>query len=106
MMDDMETLHPGCMVASITYQERMFDADVRQMNVDYLLRMRRRFAAWLAQIAAERPTPADVDLEGLADQLTTIVEGAIILSKALNDQGLMGRQTRLFRNHVKLVFGA
>src|ERR671917_1682825 len=33
MMDDMETLHPGCMVASITYQERMFDADVRQMNV-------------------------------------------------------------------------
>jgi TetR/AcrR family transcriptional repressor of nem operon len=106
MMDDMETLHPGCMVASITYQERMFDADVRQMNVDYLLRMRRRFAVWLAQIAARRPTPADVDLEGLADQLTTIVEGAIILSKALNDQGLMGRQTRLFRNHVKLVFGA
>jgi AcrR family transcriptional regulator len=106
MMDDMETLHPGCMVASITYQERMFDADVRQMNVDYLLRMRRRFAAWLAQIAAERPTPGDVDLEGLADQLTTIVEGAIILSKALNDQGLMGRQTRLFRNHVKLIFGA
>src|SRR4051812_10373239 len=38
MMDDMETLHPGCMVASITYQERMFDADVRQMNIDYLLR--------------------------------------------------------------------
>src|SRR5688572_11450145 len=31
MLDDMETLHPGCMVASITYQERMFDADVRQM---------------------------------------------------------------------------
>src|SRR5215203_6930324 len=32
MMDDMETLHPGCMVASITYQDRMFDAEVRQMN--------------------------------------------------------------------------
>ena len=44
MMDDMETLHPGCMVASITYQERMFDAEVRQMNVDYFLRIRRRFA--------------------------------------------------------------
>jgi AcrR family transcriptional regulator len=49
MMDDMETLHPGCMVASITYQERMFDADVRQMNVDYLLRMRERFTRWLAR---------------------------------------------------------
>ena len=26
MMDDMETLHPGCMVASVTYQDRMFDS--------------------------------------------------------------------------------
>jgi AcrR family transcriptional regulator len=106
MMDDMETLHPGCMVASITYQERMFDAEVRQMNVDYLLRMRRRFAQWLEQITARRPPAAEIDIDGLADNLTAIVEGAIILSKALNDQGLMGRQTRLFRNHVKLVFGA
>jgi len=84
----------------------MFDAEVRQMNVDYLLRMRRRFAAWLEQIVARNPPSADVDIEGLADHLTAIVEGAIILSKALNDQGLMGRQTRLFRNHVKLIFGA
>src|SRR5919106_449204 len=34
MMDDMETLHPGCLVASITYQDRMFDAEVKRMNVD------------------------------------------------------------------------
>jgi AcrR family transcriptional regulator len=106
MMDDMETLHPGCMVASITYQERMFDAEVRQMNVDYLLRTRRRFAQWLEQIVVKNSPAADVDIDGLADNLTAIVEGAIILSKALSDQGLMGRQTRLFRNHVKLIFGA
>ena len=106
MMDDMETLHPGCMVASITYQERMFDAEVRQMNVDYLLRMRGRFAQWFGQITARHPPAAEVDIDGLADNLTAIVEGAIILSKALSDQGLMGRQTRLFRNHVKLIFGA
>src|SRR5688572_20955245 len=50
MMDDMEALHPGCMVASVTYQERMFDHAVRQMNVDYLLRMRERFERWLNEI--------------------------------------------------------
>ena len=106
MMDDMETLHPGCMVATVTYQERLFDAEVKRMNVEYLERMRTRFAAWLEQIVATNPPSADVDIEGLADHLTVIVEGAIILSKALGDQGLMGRQTRLFRNHVKLIFGA
>ena len=105
MMDDMETLHPGCLVASVTYQDRLFDADVRQMNADYLLRMRRRFAGSLATIAAEHPPRAEVDLDALADHLTAIVEGAIILSKALDDPGLMGRQTRLYRTHIKLIFG-
>ena len=105
MMDDMETLHPGCLVASVTYQDRLFDADVRLMNAEYLLRMRQRFAGSLAKIAAEHPPRAEVDLDALADQLTVIVEGAIILSKALDDPGLMGRQTRLYRTHIKLIFG-
>jgi len=106
MMDDMEALHPGCMVASVAYQERMFDAELKQMNIDYILRMRLRFAEWIREVSAKYPPVREVDIEALADNLTTIVEGAIILSRSLQDQALMGRQTRLFRNHVKLIFGA
>jgi AcrR family transcriptional regulator len=106
MMDDMETLHPGCMVASVTYQERLFDAEMRKMNVDYLIRTRERFAGWLDEIVAKYPPKMDADLDALADHLTIIVEGAIIYAKALRDPGMMGRQTRLFRNHIKLLFGA
>ena len=105
MMDDMEALHPGCMVATVTYQERMFDPAIRQMNMDYLLRMRERFQRWLAEICGRHEPSGECDVEALADQLTAIVEGAIILSKALGDRALMGRQTRLFRSHVKLLFG-
>ncbi|HVH48724.1 MAG TPA: helix-turn-helix domain-containing protein [Sphingomicrobium sp.] len=106
MMDDMDTLHPGCMVASVTYQERLFDAEMRKMNVDYLIRTRERFAGWLDEIVAKYPPKMDADLDALADHLTIIVEGAIIYAKALRDPGMMGRQTRLFRNHIKLLFGA
>jgi TetR/AcrR family transcriptional regulator, transcriptional repressor for nem operon len=106
LMDDMETLHPGCMVASVAYQERMFDADLKQMNVDYILRMRRRFHDWLGAVAAKYPLSDEVDVEALADNLTAIIEGAIILSRSLKDQSLMGRQTRLFRHHIKLIFDA
>jgi TetR/AcrR family transcriptional regulator, transcriptional repressor for nem operon len=106
MMDDMETLHPGCMVASVTYQERLFDAEVKRMNVEYLERMRARFAGSFKKIIAEHPPRSEVDIDALADHLTVIVEGAIVLSKALSDPGLMGRQTRLFRNYIKLIFGA
>lgn len=106
MMGDMEALHPGCMVATVTYQERMFDADVRQMNVDYLRRMRERLARWLSEIVDKYPPRIPVDVEELADHLNVVVEGAIIQSKALRDESLMGKQTRLFRNHIKLLFGA
>jgi TetR/AcrR family transcriptional regulator, transcriptional repressor for nem operon len=106
LMDDMEGLHPGCMVVTVTYQERLFDQGVCQMNVNYLHRMRARFARWLEEVATVHPPKVEVDLEALADALTTIVEGAIVMSKALRDESLMGKQTRLFRNHVKLLFGA
>src|SRR5690349_5072126 len=106
MMDDMETLHPGCMVASVAYQERMFDAELRQMNIDYLMRTRQRFSDWLNEIVVKSPPKMEADLDALADHLTIIVEGAIIYAKALRDPGMMGRQTRLFRNYIKLLFGA
>jgi len=105
MMDDMGTIHPGCMVATVTYQERMFDLELKRMNVEYLLRMRKRFERWLAEISAKYPPSVEFDLDALADHLTTIVEGSIIMSKALKDEMLMGKQVRLFRNHLKLLFG-
>lgn len=105
LMDDMTSLHPGCMVATVTYQERLFDKEVQQMNVDYLVRVRERFARWFEEVLTQYPAKEPCDASAMADQLTTIVEGAIILSKALKDEQLMGRQTRLFRQHVKLLFG-
>ena len=106
MMDEMDSLHPGCMVATVTYQERIFDPALKQMNVDYLLRMRERFARWFADVRAQYPPRIDVDVDALADHLTVVVEGAIVQSKALNDLSVMGAQVRLFRNYVRLLFGA
>jgi TetR/AcrR family transcriptional repressor of nem operon len=106
MMDEMPELHPGCLVAMITYQEQMFDRAVREMNAESVIAMRLRFARWLEEIVAKHPPRVPIDINAMADNVTVIVEGAIILSKAMNDRGLMGRHTRLFRDHVKLVFGA
>lgn len=106
MMDDMVELHPGCLVATITYQEQFFDSRVRGMNLDYVLNLRARFRDWLEAAAAAHPPRTNIDIEALADQVTTVVEGSIVLSRATGDLTLMGRQMRLFRDHVKLVFGA
>ncbi len=106
VMDDMEALHPGCMVATVTYQERIFDPALKRMNEDYLMRTRVRFRRWFEEISAAHPPREQVDLDALADHLTVIVEGAIVLSKALKDESLMGKQVRLFRSHIRLLFGS
>jgi AcrR family transcriptional regulator len=104
MMDEMPELHPGCLVATITYQDQMFDPAVREMNRDSVIALRRRFADWLAEIVARHPAAA-IDVDTLADHLTVVVEGGIILSRALSDRTLMGRHMRMFREHVKAAFG-
>ena len=106
LMDEMPELHPGCLVATITYQEQLFDSQVKRMNADSVRALRRRFADWLEEIAERHPPVGIIDLAALADHVTVVVEGGIILSRALADRQLMGRHLRLFRDHVKRIFGA
>ena len=104
MMDDLPDLHPGCLVAAITYQEQLFDQEVVRLNRDSIVKMRARFLEWLDAIARRYPPRDEIDLAAMADTLTVVVEGSIILSKALAERELMGRQTRLFRQLVRLTF--
>ena len=104
MLDELPEHHPGCLVASITYQDHLFDAEVRRLNADAVLNWRRRFRTWLDEIAERHPPREAVDLDALADQVTVIVEGAMIFSKILGQPALMGRQMRLFRQTVKMTF--
>lgn len=104
-MDEMVELHPGCMIATVTYQAALFDKVVIRMNEASVLALRQRFAAWLEEIGERYPPRWPADYDSLADMLTAIVEGSIVLSRALGDRALMGRQTRLYREHVKALFG-
>lgn len=47
VMDDMPNGHPGCIVATVCYQERLFDQQVRDLNRESVLAWRRLFHAEL-----------------------------------------------------------
>jgi len=104
MMEDMLKVYPGCLVSAVTYQDRSFDADVRRINAEGVMAWRNRFQGWLEDIAAKYPPKAEVDLADLADQISVMADGSIILTKALKDPGLMGRQAHLYRDLVRLLF--
>lgn len=104
MMADLPTGHPGCLVAAYCYQDRLFDSDVRRLNSAAVLSWRRRFRDRLDAIAARYPPRIGVDLDDMADMLSVVADGGIILSKALDDKALLPKQILLYRDFVRTVF--
>ena len=43
LMADLHGGHPGCLVASFCYQDRLFDKEVRELNIAAVLGWRKRF---------------------------------------------------------------
>ncbi|HYG25404.1 MAG TPA: TetR/AcrR family transcriptional regulator [Caulobacteraceae bacterium] len=104
VMTDLAAEHPGCIVATVTFQEAAFDREVARMNTQGVLAWRERNETWLRKIVERYPMNSEVDLQDLADQLMAVTIGAIAVSKATRDPALVGRQAMLFRDYVRLLF--
>jgi len=104
LLADLPGGHPGCLIASYCYQDRLFDKDVRELNAAALLNWRKRFRRRLDLIVARYPPRSAVDLDDLADMLSVIADGGIILSKAIGDKQVLSRQIMLYRDFVRAVF--
>lgn len=103
-MADLPSGHPGCLVASFCYQEQLFDREIRDLNAAGVLAWRRRFRERLNLIAERYPPRIDVDLEAMADMISALVDGGIILSKVLGNKAVLPAQVMLYREFVRATF--
>ena len=104
LLADLPNGHPGCLVAAICYQDRLFDRNVRELNAAVVLDWRKRFRGHLDRIAARYKPRLEVDLDDLADMLSVIADGGIILSRTIKDKQALARQMLLYRDFIKAVF--
>lgn len=104
LMADLPSGHPGCLIATYAYSERMFDSEVRALNREAVLRWRTRFRAVFETIAGTHPPRVPVDLDDLADSVTATIEGGIVLSKAMAQPSVLPRQLRILKAQVALLF--
>jgi AcrR family transcriptional regulator len=104
MMANMTEAHPGCLAAAFVYQDQLFNREVRELNAEGILRWRHRFRERFDLIAAKYPPREGVDLDALADMAATLIEGALILSRALRDPSIPPKQVLLYRDLVRSVF--
>jgi AcrR family transcriptional regulator len=104
LMGDLPRGHPGCLVATSCYYERLFDREVRAINAEAALLWRRRFRTMFEEIAARYRSREEVPLDELADLISTVLEGAIIMSKALDDPQALKRQILALRGLIRGFF--
>jgi len=104
-MADLPGTHPGCLVASFTYESQQFDDEVRQLNTQGVLSWRRLFMDLLENVSEKYPMKIEKPLEELADMLSSVIEGGIIMSKVLDDRHILPNQLLHYRSYIRLVFG-
>jgi len=104
MMADMKFLHPGCVVASITYESQQVNEQVRNITTEIVLDWRNLFREHLKKIDQVYSPNANVSSDDLADMLSTIMEGGIIISRALNDPSVLEKQLLEYRSYLELLY--
>jgi TetR/AcrR family transcriptional regulator, transcriptional repressor for nem operon len=104
LFENLAEAHPGCLTAAYCYQERMFDRQVRDLNAAGILAWRKRFRERLEAIAKVYPPRMPVDLTDVADMISALADGGIILSKTLNEPKALTRQILLYRDFVRALF--
>lgn len=94
----------GCLYASVMYERELVDETTRDLVADAVRAWRARTREKLEQVVERYPPRVPVDLDALADQGLAVYEGTFVLSRALDEPGLLRRQLRLFRTSLELLF--
>jgi len=103
-LTEMARAQPGCIVATIAFQERAFAPEIARLNGQGVDLWRRDAAAWLKRIAETYPPRAEVDLDALAETFVSIGIGSIAIAKAVREPEAVGRQLLAYRELVRLLF--
>lgn len=95
---------PGCLVATVTYQERSFAHDVREANIDMVADWRGRFRRWLEEIMGAYRPNTEIDIDALADGAWATIFGAFTVAKTLRRPDIISDQILLYRDTVRRLF--
>lgn len=103
-MSDMPQANPGCLVATYSYQENLFDREVRELNRHIVFHWRARFRGHLEAILEHYEPREQFELDAMADMVSAVIEGGLVLVRATGDRKILPDQIMLLRSYVKLLF--
>jgi len=103
-MESIPGGHPGCLVATMSYQDRLFDRDVRARVTETVRAWNAFFEGMIGDILAVYKPREPVDAEKLARMICCSIDGGIIMAKALGRPEVLPEQMLMARDHIKMLF--
>lgn len=100
----LDTPFAGCLYASYIYEPEQFNQEIKDIVADGILLWRDAITRLINEAEEEGHAQIAYDAESLADMFTVILEGAFIVSKALNDAAVTANQLIHYRNYLALIF--
>lgn len=104
-MADLPGGHPGCMVAAVSYQDRLFDRKVRARVIKSTEEFVDYFHTALLEVARVHPPREAIDLRQLAFTICCVIDGGIVIDKSIGGgAGILAAQLRMLATQISLVF--
>lgn len=103
-IDGLGKPFPGCVFASYTYESHQFGPEVHAYIRDRLQTWIGQYERKLEALIAARPPVRPVTARGLAEMITSIVQGAFVMANALDDATWLQRQSAQYRGYLELLF--
>jgi AcrR family transcriptional regulator len=103
-MADLPNGHPGCLIASITYQERLFDREVVRLMSESVLYWHDFFGKRIEAAAQRNGYIDSEEAAAIARMIYCAVDGGIIMGRALLNPKLLPEQILMVRSYIKMVF--
>ena len=105
-LGSMAETHPGCLVASFTYESQQFRENIRDMIREGMVRWREMIVDLLEQANREYRMQTEIRLETIADMFTATIEGGIMLARNFDDNRLLVEQILAYRDFIRMLYGA
>jgi TetR/AcrR family transcriptional repressor of nem operon len=104
VVDEAVAEAPGCLVASFCYEQRLVDDDIRKVMIDTMHRWAVVIREQLDRVAAVYPPRKQVDLDAVAEQAVTTVEGCYVMVRVYQDPSFARGQLMQLRNYLEILF--
>jgi len=104
-LEDWMTATPGCLMASFCYERELVDDETEEMIVAALRLWGNTMHAKLTEVADRYPPQLDVDLQAVADQVATTIEGSYVMVRALGTPAIVRGQMDQLKAYLRLLFG-